>query len=56
MFDFKVFSGGSPPQDIAAELSARIKDIVYEYDGKMPLATAIGVLDIVKQEILDEAE
>jgi hypothetical protein len=40
---------------IAAELSDKIKEAVYEYSNKIPLALAIGVLEIVKKEILDDA-
>lgn len=48
----KIDGGGMPAHDLAGELSERIKSLVYEYAGKMPTATAIGVLEIVKVEIL----
>lgn len=31
-------------------MAKEIKDVVYKYHETMPLATAIGVLDIVKLE------
>lgn len=46
--------GGMPAVDRSAELCVRIKDLIYEYSGMMPLATAVGVLEIVKVEILAE--
>lgn len=54
MTTLKVFTGNSSPaHEVSGELSDRIKDVIYEYSGRMPLATAIGVLEIVKKEILD---
>lgn len=38
----------------AEEMCNRIKDVIHEYDEEMPLALAIGVLDIVKKEIMEE--
>lgn len=40
---------------IAAELADEIKDILYKYDGRIPLALAVGVLRIVEKEIIDAA-
>lgn len=45
---------GMRPEDRSGEMAARIKALVYEYSEKMPVATAVGVLEIVKAEILDE--
>lgn len=44
-----------PHIQIAEELANKIKDDVYQYSGKIPLALAIGVLRIVEKELLDEA-
>lgn len=38
----------------AAEMAGKIKAVVHEYDGKMPLALAVGVLNIVARELLDD--
>jgi hypothetical protein len=34
------------------EAADRIKALIYEYDGRMPLAAAIGVLHLVADEII----
>jgi len=39
---------------IAAEMCEEIKAVVYSYADKVPAALAIGVLEIAKQEILEE--
>jgi hypothetical protein len=31
----------------------RVKEVVYSYSGKVPVAVAIGVLHIAAKEILD---
>lgn len=38
----------------AEEMCNEIKDVIHRYDEEMPLALALGVLDIVKKEIMDE--
>lgn len=40
----------------AAEMCEEIKNVIGQYEGEMPLALAIGVLEIVKKEIIDEHE
>lgn len=40
----------------AAEMCEEIKKVIYSYSGEMPLALALGVLEIVKKELVDEAE
>lgn len=40
----------------AAEMCEEIKTVIYSYSEEMPLALALGVIDIVKLEIIDEAE
>jgi len=52
--EITVFEGGGRAHDTAGELAAQIKTLVYQQADKMPLATAIGVLEIVKIEILNE--
>lgn len=39
----------------AAELFERIKTLVYEYDGEMGTAEAVGVLEMVKLSIYIDA-
>jgi len=38
----------------AAEMCERIKEVIHDYDEEMPVALAMGVLEIVKREIMDE--
>lgn len=49
-----VFGGGQPMVATTSELAERIKSLVYEYSGVLPVAAAIGVLEIVKIEIMQE--
>ena len=39
---------------ILAEIADDIKEAVYKHSDKIPLALAIGAIEIVKKEILDE--
>ena len=41
--------------ELADQMAKKIKDVVYEYANRMPLATAIGVLKIVSDELQSEA-
>ena len=55
MRNLTVFTGGGKSvQASCGEMAERIKDLVYEYADQVPVAAAIGVLDIVKAEILAE--
>ena len=38
---------------IAAEMADKIKAIIYEYDGQIPLALALGVIRIAETELID---
>lgn len=49
-------TGGVPAHETAAELCDRLKDVVYGYSDRMPLATAVGVLEILKLELIGEAQ
>lgn len=54
MSDLRVFTGGGQRDvDVSAEMCEAIKAVVYAYSGRVPLATAVGVLEIAKREILD---
>lgn len=51
----KVFEGeGKSASQDAVGLCEAIKDAVYKYDSKMPLNTAIGVLVVLKLEIIKD--
>ncbi len=39
---------------LAEGMAEEIKAVVYKYHESMPLATAIGVLEIVKVELMQE--
>lgn len=39
---------------LAEGLAKEIKEVVYRYHETMPLATAIGVLEIVKAELIQD--
>lgn len=42
------------PLKLAEGMAQEIKDVIYKYHEAMPLATAIGVLEIVKDELIKE--
>ena len=53
MSDIRVLKGdGKRAEDVTGELGDRIKALIYEYDGRLPLAAAIGVLHLVADEII----
>lgn len=53
MTDIRIFKGdGKRAEDVTGELGDRIKALVYEYDKRITLAAAIGVLHIVAYEII----
>jgi hypothetical protein len=45
---------GKTQRELASEMCDRIKSIVYEYSDLVPVALAVGVLEIAKVEILDD--
>jgi hypothetical protein len=57
MADIRRFSTveSKPHAEIAGALAEEIKAAIFKYDGKIPLALAIGVLRIVEKELLDDA-
>ena len=48
-----VIGDGRRATDLSAEMCERVKDVVRSYGGKMPLATAIGVLHIAAKGLMD---
>jgi len=53
MTDIRVFKGdGKRAEDVTGELGDRIKALVYEYSGRIPLAAVVGVLHLVADEII----
>lgn len=53
--EIAVFDGGGQrSHEVAGELAERIKELVYEYADRMPVATAVGAMEIAKIEILNE--
>ena len=47
--------GGNSAIDDMNELLKAVKLAVYNYSGRMPIATALGVLEIAKAEILESS-
>jgi hypothetical protein len=53
MSDIRVLKGdGKRAEDVTGELGDRIKALIYEYDGRITLAAAIGVLHLVADDII----
>lgn len=56
MSDIRVLKGdGKRAEDVTGELAERIKTLIYEYSGRMPLAAAVGVLHLVAYEITTDS-
>ncbi len=47
-------TSGRPSHEIAGEMAEKITALVYEYSNQVPLALAVGVLEIVKTLIIEE--
>lgn len=45
---------GKRDVDICEELSDRIKGMIYEYEGRIALSTAVGILHVTAFEIMTE--
>lgn len=57
MADLRAFIGsGKRDTEVADDMCRAVKAAVYEFSGRIPLATAIGVLEIAKQEILNGSD
>lgn len=53
---FTVLHGsGQRAEDMTGEMAERIKGVVYEYEGRVTLAAAIGVLHIVAVELMGDS-
>jgi len=50
----KLVEGAGPTEDRAEEMAEAIRSLIYERGEGMSLAAVIGVLEIVKVEILEE--
>ena len=44
-----------PQAQIAGEMAEAIKEVIFKYEGMVPLALAVGVLHIVAKDLQDEA-
>jgi len=45
---------GAPGHEIAGEMAETIKQVIYAYSDRVPVALAIGVLEIVKSDIISD--
>ena len=55
--DLKILkTSGGPGHVVAGEMSEKIKAVIYEYADRVPLALTIGVLEIVKIEVINDHE
>ena len=53
---FTVVRGsGQRAEDMTGEMAERIRSLVYEYEGRVTLAAAVGVLHIVAVELMGES-
>lgn len=56
MTNVHTLKGPGSTQDRAGEMAAAIRDLIYERGVGMSLAAIIGVLEIVKHELLQEQQ
>ena len=40
--------------EICGDIHERIRDVIYNYNGAVPIAAAIGVLEIMKIELVEK--
>jgi len=53
---FTVLHGsGQRAEDLTGEMAERIKDVIYEYEGRVTLAAAVGVLHIAAIELMGDS-
>ena len=50
-----VHGSGQRAEDMTGEMAERIRSLVYEYEGRVTLAAAVGVLHIVAVELMGES-
>jgi hypothetical protein len=51
----KVIPGaGQRAEDVTGGMADRIRDVIYEYSGRMTVAAAVGVLVIVQHELMKD--
>ena len=50
-----MIGGGQRSEDLTGQMAERIKALVYEYDGRVTLAAAVGVLHIVAVELIGDS-
>jgi hypothetical protein len=43
---------GKRQHDLSDEMAERLKDVIRSYNGRVPLALAVGVLHIVAMEVV----
>lgn len=57
MTDIRILKGdGKRAEDVTGELAERIKALIYEYEGRLTLAAAVGVLHLVAYEITRDTD
>ena len=52
MSDLTEIKTGQRPIDASSEMAEAIKEVILRYDGTVPLTLVLGVLEIVKVEII----
>ena len=45
---------GKTALEIYGELHDKIEDVIYDYDGVVPVAVVVGVLEMVKIELMEK--
>jgi hypothetical protein len=51
-----ITTNGQPMHDTAGEMADKIKAVVYGFSDRVPLALALGVLQIVAHELIEDAK
>lgn len=51
-----VATTSKPHTELAEEMCEKLKAVIYEYADRIPFALAIGVIEIAKMEIMEDAK
>ena len=51
----KAFEGGKTAGELNEEIAERIQDLIDEYAGKTTLPAILGILELIKFDLIDRA-
>jgi hypothetical protein len=51
----KAFEGGKTTGELNEEIAGRIQDVIDEYAGRTTLPAILGILELIKFDLIDSA-